>query len=101
MEQKIAKPGAVCLSCERPAPFTLANAACAERRGDGKRCGGLISAALAPGDWAECPTCSAVGSVNGAPCAACRAGGWIYVRDKQWLQDELQKRRDGASKPGS
>jgi hypothetical protein len=88
------RPGAVCLKCERPKPFTLATAQCADRRGDGQRCGGLISAAIAPGDWAECPTCSATRTVNEVPCAGCREEGWIYVRDKQWLKDQLQRERE-------
>ena len=86
------RPGAVCLSCERPHPFTFVNAKCSLRRGDGQRCGGVISSAIAPADWAECPTCSATESVNPVPCSACRGEGWIYVRDKPWLKEELRER---------
>ena len=85
------KPGAVCLACERPQRFTRINAKCAALLGSGQRCGGLISSAVAPGDWAECPACLATGSVNDAPCGTCHEEGWIYVRDKRWLKDRLQR----------
>ena len=80
-EPKLRQPVAVCTRCGAVSHNASAiNGPCG-RIVDRKKCKGCFGSALNVGDWAECPSCAAIGWKNGRHCDQCPDScGWLYVR---------------------
>jgi hypothetical protein len=80
--EKRARPIAVCTLCgyfEYQMPNI--NGQCLVQI-DSKRCRGVLSGAMDPGDWKECSDCVATGRRDDAECLACNGSGWHYLRPR-------------------
>jgi hypothetical protein len=77
------KPVTSCTECGTPGyNIRLANLKCG-RVFSKKTCKGTNQRAIGHKDWAECPSCEALGFRGTPQCSQCGGPGWLFVRDKR------------------
>jgi len=73
-------PVSRCTACGTTSDFIGSpNTKCHQVFGN-RKCKGSMRSSMAPGDWEECPSCSATGRTENKRCEQCNGDGHLYVR---------------------